>query len=63
MRSGGDPYTFSAKLIYNPAYVSTYNSYIGVCNIKISTFLAEHRKTEENRFWGLTVIRNSSSRS
>ena len=39
--------------------MSRYNNYIGVCNIKMSMCLADHRKTEENGFWELTGIRLS----
>ena len=38
-------------------------SVISVYNIKISMFLAEHGKTEENGFWELTGIINCPLRS
>ena len=36
---------------------------IGVCNIKMSMRLSEHRKTEENSFWGLIKMRNCHLRN
>ena len=37
-----------AVYYYSPEFVSTYNNYVNVRNIKMNMFLAEHWTTEEN---------------